>query len=483
MPVPWRIILPLVAASLVAGCTGAPAPTATPTPEAGAPDWAIADPGPTDAIQGYADRAGVLPGVPVRLMVSTTASAFQVRAYRFGAYAGGLPARLVWSSPQTPGRSQPAPTTDARGMTVAPWQPSVTVPTDGWPPGSYLLRLDAASGGKRWVPLTVESPSVAGRVVLVQPVTSYQAYNTWGGRNLYVGPDGAFATRARAVSFDRPYQDEDGAADFFRLEQPLVAFAERQGLPLAYRTSVDLDLDPHALDGAAAVLSEGHDEYWSPAMRATVTHARDAGSNLAFLGANAVYRRIRFESAASGPDRVEVNYKVPQEDPLYGKDNSRVTGDWPSPPDADPQSSLTGQAYACDAHTNAPLLVENPGSLPWAGTGVTAGQQLTGLVGPESDHLDTTSGRAPQVTVLGHADVACAFGPPTTANTTSYTAASGATVFDAGTENWICALRTDDCPGVPADVRRIVQAATGQLLKAFAQHGQHGQHGQHRPGG
>jgi hypothetical protein len=42
------------------------------------------------------------------------------------------------------------------------------------------------------------------------------------------------------------------------------------------------------------VISLGHDEYWSPAMRHTVEGARDAGTNLAFLGANAVYWRVRF---------------------------------------------------------------------------------------------------------------------------------------------------------------------------------------------
>jgi hypothetical protein len=165
---------------------------------------------------------------------------------------------------------------------------------------------------------------------------------------------------------------------------------------------------------------------------------------------------------------VEVNYKVPQEDPLYGKDDAKVTGDWPSPPDADPESSLTGQAYSCDAHVNSPLVVENAGSWLWAGTGVRDGQALQGLVGPESDRVDT-SGHAPPVTVLGHADVACASGPARTANATVYTAASGATVFDAGTESWVCALRTDDCPGMPAQVRQVVQAATGNLLKKMGE--------------
>lgn len=50
------------------------------------------------------------------------------------------------------------------------------------------------------------------------------------------------------------------------------------------------------LDGARAVISLGHDEYWTPQQRDAVTKARDAGVNVAFLGANACYRRIRFGS-------------------------------------------------------------------------------------------------------------------------------------------------------------------------------------------
>nr|WP_045877289.1 N,N-dimethylformamidase beta subunit family domain-containing protein [Pseudofrankia sp. DC12] len=69
------------------------------------------------------------------------------------------------------------------------------------------------------------------------------------------------------MSFDRPYDLGDGAADFTGNEEPPVALAERLGLPLGYATDVDLDADPQLLDGARAVISLGHDEYYSRAMR------------------------------------------------------------------------------------------------------------------------------------------------------------------------------------------------------------------------
>src|SRR5437879_4058030 len=83
------------------------------------------------------------------------------------------------------GRVQrPARISPATRMVTAPGRPSLTVSTAGWPPGAYLLRLHAASGAQRYVPVTVRSPSAAGKVVLVLGVTTWQAYNRWGGYDL-----------------------------------------------------------------------------------------------------------------------------------------------------------------------------------------------------------------------------------------------------------------------------------------------------------
>ncbi|MGD0604670.1 MAG: N,N-dimethylformamidase beta subunit family domain-containing protein [Streptosporangiaceae bacterium] len=437
----------------------------------GDPHWRITDPAHLYQLEGFADHTDVLPGASFRLFVSTTAASFRVLAFRIGWYGGDL-ARLVWTSPAAPGRYQAAAKIVQPGsMVVAPWSPSLTVPTTGWPPGSYLLRLDASTGVQSYLPITIRSPSVAGRVVLVSAVTSYQAYNGWGGYSLYGGPGGTFANRSRLVTFDRPLSYNHGAGAYFQLELPLVAFAERLGLPLAYLTSVDLDLYPQVLAGARAVISEAHDEYWSTAMRAVLTRARDHGTNVAFFGANAIFRKIRFESSPLGPDRVEVNYKIPQEDPLYGKDNALVTGNWPTPPAADPESSLVGQSYVCSFGPNVPMIVTDPGNWIWAGSGVYRGESLPGLEGPEVDQVNPAEPTPRPLEVLAQSPVSCG-ALPSYSDVTYYVAGRGAGVFDAGTEDWICALpAASDCPasGVtqPA-VRRAIQAATANILTAFA---------------
>ena len=124
--------------------------------------------------------------------------------------------------------------------------------------------------------MTVRSATTAGRVVLKSCVSTWQAYNTWGGYDLYKGPGQSYGNRSLAVSLDRPY-DLNGADMFLTYERNVVKLAESLGLPLAYATGMDIAADPHLLDGATALISPGHDEYWTPGERANVTAARDSG--------------------------------------------------------------------------------------------------------------------------------------------------------------------------------------------------------------
>jgi len=436
----------------------------------GDPYWRITHPARLYQLAGFTDHSEVLPGGTFRLFVSTTAPSFTVHAYRMGWYGGDL-ARLVWTSPHTQGHLQPGPKIVQPGsMAIAPWRPSLTITTTDWPAGSYLLRLDASTGVQSYVPFVVRSLSAAGRVVLISAVTSYQAYNGWGQYSLYGGPGGSFTKRGRRVTFDRPLSYNHGAGAYFQLELPLVVVAERLGLQTGYVTSVDLDLHPGALDGAKAVISEAHDEYWSPSMRATLTAARDHGTNLAFFGANAIFRKIRFESSPLGPDRVEVNYKVAQEDPLYGKDNAQVTGNWPTYPDPDPESSLIGQSYVCSVTSNFPMVVTDPGNWIWARAGVHLDEELPGLVGPEFDQVNPAEPTPHPIEVIARTPVSCG-APPTYTDVSYYVAHSGAGVFDAGTEDWVCALPGAGCTApfvYDHTTQRVIEAATANILTAFA---------------
>lgn len=441
----------------------APAPAVAENSRPGTAAWRVTKAGGEHAIEGFADRVSVLPGQPFRLFVSTTARGWTVTAFRMGWYAGKQ-ARAVWTSPRQAGARQAAAKTAGPTHTVtAPWRPSLTVSTGGWPAGSYLLRLRADSGAQRFVPVTVRSPGTAGKVVLLNATTTWQAYNMWGGRDLYRGPAG-FDDRSRAVSFDRPY-DGNGAVKFLAYEQPAVALAERTGLPLAYETDNDLDQDPHLLDGARALITLGHDEYWSAAMRDEATRARDAGVNLAFLGANAVNRHVRFGPTALGADRLVVCYKSADEDPI--KNQAEKTQDWRLSPDPRPESALIGIEYVCFPADGA-WTVRRPDDWLFAGTGTRKGEEFPGLIGPEADAL-TSGGPAPRpIEVLAHSTITCGT-YTTTSDATYYTAGSGAGVFATGTMRWVCAMRGTACGhGVTAKAAAFVGRVSENMLRAFA---------------
>lgn len=415
-------------------------------------------------IEGYADTVSASPGQRVRLFVSTTSPSYVVRVFRMGWYDGRRGA-LVRTLPERRGIHQARPVVlRPRNTVVARWRATTVIDTTGLAPGMYLLRLDARNGAQAYIPLTLRAPSAAGAVVLVSPVTTWQAYNTWGCCNLYRGGDGAFATRSRAVSFDRPYAAEHGAGEFIERELPVIAEAERLHLRLDYVTDVDLDRFPHLLAHARAVISMGHDEYWSPRMRANVTVARDHGTNIAFLGANVMFRRIRFERSELGTDRVQVDYKIASEDPMLGKHNNLVTSDWPDPPDPQPESAVTGEPYNCFARVHATGVVVTPLDPLFRGTGVTRGTRLPRMIGPEIDHVTSTEPRSPTLRVLMHSPFPCP-GGRSYADATYYTAPSGAVVFDSGTMSWVCGLSGGCAPATTARVLRIV---TDNLLRWFA---------------
>lgn len=420
----------------------------------GDPGWRLRRRGAEHEIEGFADRVSVLPGERFRLYVSTTAGRYTARAFRMGWY-GGAGARQVWRAAGLPGTRQAPPRTIAATGTVtaAHWEPGPEVDTSGWPEGSYLIRLDAATGGRRYVPLTVRSASTRGRLVVVNAVTTWQAYNGWGGRSLYEGP-GGFGDRSRAVSFDRPY-DASGARLFLDMERDAIELAERRGLPLAYVTSLDLDGDPRVLDGARGLVSLGHDEYWSPGMRRTVEAARDRGTNLAFLGANAVYWRVRLAATRLGPRRLVVCHKDAAEDP--GTILWRAT--------ARPESSLTGPMYDCFPSESA-YVVRRPGNWIFRGTGVRRGTTFPGMVGVETDRVG--AGVPRPMEVLSVSPVDCG-GRATVAHSAYYTVPSGAAVFSSGTMRWVCAMRGARCGhGVTDRAGAFVRKATGNILRAFA---------------
>jgi len=105
--------------------TDAGVPVTLDATQQGTPGWQLNRPANGREIEAFADQASIRPGGLVGLYVSTSASAYTVRAFRIGAYRGSA-ARLVWTSGSEPGRKQAAAREVASTRTpYAPWQRSM----------------------------------------------------------------------------------------------------------------------------------------------------------------------------------------------------------------------------------------------------------------------------------------------------------------------------------------------------------------------
>jgi hypothetical protein len=150
-----------------------------------------------------------------------------------------------------------------------------------------------------------------------------------------------------------------------------------------------------------------------------------------------------------------------------------VTANWPDPPCADPESSLTGQVYAC-ASARAPLVVTESDGWIWAGTGARPGLKLPGLIGKGFDAVDLSAPTPRRIQILARSPQTCA-GREVSADVTHYVAASGADVLNAGTEGWSCglptiAMVTNRCltTSPPAAEVKVIECATRNILQTFA---------------
>jgi hypothetical protein len=452
----------------------------------GSPGWVI--PAAHDGgIAGFADHVYASDGQHVTFYVSTAAPRFHVEAYRVG-YYHGVGARLVWRSADVAGRHQPrCPVTPKINMVSCDnWKPSITVAlTSAFVQGDYLFKLVGSGDQQNYVPLTVWDPASHGTYLVKNDVFTWQAWNPYGGYDYYVGqgrcPPNVYplCSRARVVSYDRPYGDEQGTGDFLWLESPLVRLMEQDGLDVSYVTDLTVAEHPGILADHRVLLSLGHDECWSLPERQAVTTAEGHGLNLAFFGASGILRHVRSQPSPLGADREVVDYRDSTADPLNGKGNPReVTGNtWSSPPASWPETPIVGEAYNgfLEPGVRGNLTVTDAGAWIFAGTGVHDGSVLPNVIGSDVDSLEPRAGHPAGVQVFAHsalpadkAQTNTRAGPVFYSDMTYYSdPVSGAGVWDSGTNNWIPALEPGggESPATAAVMRRI----TGNLFHLFGQ--------------
>ena len=448
--------------------------------------WRISK-GASPDIAGYASTTYAAEGSKVTLYVTTPAASFKVQAYRIGYYQG-KGARLVWQSGLISGHKQPPCTLTAGVNMVAcdNWTPTLTVPiTSEFVQGDYLFKLVGSGGQQSYVPLTVWDPGSKATYLVKNDVYTWQAWNPYGNYDFYQGvgscPEGGYplCTRARIVSFDRPYGYGEGAGDFLGSEYPFVRFVEEHGLDVTYVTDVTVEQHPSILRSHKVLLSLGHDECWSLGERQAAVAAEAAGVNMVFFGASAILRHVRLQSSPLGADREEVDYRDATEDPLNGKGNPlQVTGNtWASPPADWSEVGFVGENYIGFIEPGLPaqpFVVADASAWIFRGTGLVNGSRIPDVIATDLDEFDSSQ-YPNDLQILGHSPVPLSEAVSEDGDLQGYLDSdmtywtdpkSGAGIFDSGTTNWIpslapCAPATTSCPAA------MVGKITGNLLALF----------------
>lgn len=406
-------------------------------------------------IAGYASSTSVAAGETIRFFVSTADPSFTIEIFRMGWY-GGMGGRRVTDAVEVGGGLQEVPQPDSDGRIACRWREShaQTIPLE-WVSGVYLAKLTAIPSDKQSYVMFVVRDRRAADLVFQSAVTTFQAYNEWGGKSLY--PFNSTGAPAKKVSFDRPYATSWGTGDFlFRWEYNMVRFLEREGYDVTYTTNIDTHARPETLRRAKAFLSVGHDEYWSWEMREHVETARDAGVHLAFFSANTCYWQIRLED--DGRTIVAHKETALATDPLARDglfvNDHLVTTKWRDVPVSRPEEALLGVMFI-ETRIDGDIVVDDASHWVFAGTGLRRGDRLQGLLGYEVDavhHIDSPPG----LVRLAHSPYVNANGETGYSDMTIHTTSRGVLVFATGTIQWSWGL--DDF-GHPDRVARQSEAA------------------------
>ncbi|MHA6793994.1 N,N-dimethylformamidase beta subunit family domain-containing protein [Pseudonocardia bannensis] len=445
-------------------------------------------------IYGYPDRPGLGPGEELMLRVSTDAPAFRVEFYRCGANL-----TFVARSPWLDGHDVPhhlphqdwgRPGTGPDGRELPGWPGyRFPIPPD-WAPGVHLA-VFVEAGAPHLVPRTPDArdstalfvlrnrPGGAGRILYKLPLLTYHAYNevvalprdaprhrAWC---LYTG-DGVAVRRPGGGTGGTPWDifnadphDPTPRQTFVHWDAPFLAWLERTGYRVDHCTDLDLHRDPTLLDSYRLLVSAGHDEYWSDAMRANVERFRDGGGNVAFFGGNTCWWRVRFDPGADAVTYVRVQnwHDGP------GRPENRLTG----------VSFRNGGERPFDARpVPVGYRVQHADHWVYAGTGLGDGDTFGDrrdeyLVGYECDgaHFDRTDlargrpvrasgddGTPPGFTILGVGDVGAAGWGLGNRAATMGTYARGGTVFTAATTDWPRVLASGTTPAVERITRNVL---------------------------
>ena len=316
-------------------------------------------------LEGYAWPLSVAPGETVALHVSTDAGPVSMTVVLDGASSS----QPLHSVGDLAAGAHPIPDDASERGCDWPAAHTFTVPPDARS-GYYAITLRA--GQESADAFVVVRPTVerAAPLLLLLATPTYNAYNDFGGPSLYTG--------GHRVSFERPLargflrkpepigrmmqtepdpeamgyrswarplglSDWSGASGWWNWERPFLHWAEREGLSVDVALGHDLQLHPEIVEGHRAIVSVGHDEYWSREMRDTFDSFTAGGGHAAIFSGNTCFWQVRIDD--EGRSMTCFKYDA-DDDPVTGtSEEHRLSGAWSDRRIGHPETSTIGLTF------------------------------------------------------------------------------------------------------------------------------------------
>ncbi|WP_407180092.1 DUF4082 domain-containing protein [Bradyrhizobium sp. STM 3562] len=336
--------------------------------------WQISPGQDSTKLEGFTTAISTNVGGTVQFKIDnlTGNPNYQIQIYRLG-YYGGDGARLITTLQHTTSVVQPAPITNPATGEVDAGNWSVT---DSWNipstavSGVYIANVVQGSQVFQ-IPFVVKNPSSTSDIVFQTDDETWQAYNGWGGANLYGGngpsaggPQGG-AGAAYAVSYNRPITTydssgaESGVQDtVWGAEYSAIYWLEQNGYDVSYISGMDTATNGSLLLNHKIFMDVGHDEYWTDSQVANVQAAVNAGVNLAFMSGNEIFWQTQFAPSIDGSNtanRTLVTYKDSHFQKLVNP-SGQGTGSFEAPTSwggaGMPSNALTGTVFQVDQVPN-----------------------------------------------------------------------------------------------------------------------------------
>ncbi|MER5487217.1 DUF4082 domain-containing protein [Streptomyces sp. NPDC002812] len=332
-------------------------------------------------IKGFPAKESVQAGETLQFKIQSP-TAYKVSVYRLGHY-GGDGARLMSTAAQAaqtypanfPQGGNPAACTKkvSTGLVDCgnwPVTSTWTVPSDAVS-GLYIANFDQADGnGVMPYPFVVRNDASHSDIVVQTSDQTWQAYNNYGGQDLYDGGGPAPDGRAYEVSYNRP-MDIGGENGIYGSEYQMVAWLERNGYDVSYMSGIDMSTrGATQLQNHKVFMSSGHDEYWTQDQFTNALNARRAGQHQTYFAGNEIFWKTRLAPSIDGANtanRTLVCYKetklsFPQPNGI--PDPSGIwTGTFMDPASAtngrpyQPQNQLTGSLFTVNGYRSDAITV------------------------------------------------------------------------------------------------------------------------------